>query len=202
MTWSEKHVQENRDEGRSILLAVLFLIYLALLAWVVLWKLEVPWVGNGGLRGIKLVPFIATGANGASVPMELMVNVLLFVPFGFYLGALLPTWTWWKAAATIAAGSLVLEFSQYALAVASSDVTDLIVNAVGGLAGFGLLVATRHMLRERTASVVTRVCSIGTALVLLLTVVFVASPLRYAQRDVPAASVHNSEAPAGTHGQL
>ncbi|MBP2412304.1 glycopeptide antibiotics resistance protein [Arthrobacter stackebrandtii] len=80
----------------------------------------------------------------------------------------------------------------------SSDTTDLIVNTVGGLAGFGLLNATRRMLRARTTSVVTRVCSIGTVLVLLVTAAFVVSPLRYAQRDTPAASMHGSGAPEST----
>ena len=112
MTPNETHAHENPDEGRSTLLAVLFVIYLVLLAWVVLWKLEVPWVGSGGLRGIKLVPFIANGTSGASMPLELIANFLLFVPFGFYLAVLLPSWTWWKTAATVAAGSRVPEISQ------------------------------------------------------------------------------------------
>lgn len=85
----------SRGGGRG-LLAVLFMVYLVLLAWVVLWKLEVPYVGGGALRQIKLVPFARTAEAGASAPLEVVANVMLFVPFGLYLGLLAPSWPWWK----------------------------------------------------------------------------------------------------------
>jgi hypothetical protein len=77
------------------------------------------------------------------------------------------------------------------LAVGSSDVTDLVVNTAGGLAGIGLLALARRRLQARTATVMTRVCLIGTVLALLASGTFVASPLRYAPpRDVAVVSTH------------
>lgn len=73
----------SRGGGRGWL-AVLFVVYLVLLAWVVLWKLEVPYVGGGALRQMKLVPFARTAEAGASAPLEVVANVMLFVPFGPY----------------------------------------------------------------------------------------------------------------------
>ena len=46
-------------------LVVLFVVYLILLGWLVLWKLDVPFVG-GVQRVIKLVPFAPSGDEGAS----------------------------------------------------------------------------------------------------------------------------------------
>jgi glycopeptide antibiotics resistance protein len=169
----------SRSGGR-VLLVVLFVVYLGLLAWIVLWKLEVPHVGGGALRQIKLVPFASSAGAGASAPFEVVANIVFFVPFGLYLGLLAPSWPWWKAAGAVAGASLVLEVAQYVLAVGSSDVTDLVGNTAGGLAGIGLLALARRRLQARTATVMTWVCSIGTVLALLASGIFVASPLRYA----------------------
>ena len=166
--------------GRRVLLFMLFVIYLVLLAWIVVWKLEVPYIGDGGLRQVKLVPFGASACAGASEPSEVVANVVLFLPFGVYLGLLAPTWPWWKTAGTIAGASLAVEVAQYALAVGSSDVTDLVANTAGGLAGIGVLVLARRSLDERTVAVMTRVCSGLTLLALLAAAIVVVSPLSFA----------------------
>ena len=125
------------------------------------------------------MPFVRTAEAGPSAPVEVVVNLALFVPFGVYLGLLAPSWAWWKAAGTIAEASLVLEATQYILGIGSSDVTDVVVNTAGGLAGLGLLALARRKLQARTAAVMTRVCAIGTVLAVLAVGIFVASPLRY-----------------------
>jgi glycopeptide antibiotics resistance protein len=163
----------------------LFAVYLALLTWIVLWKLEPPYIGDGELRHIKLVPFVSTTEDGASEPFEVTANVLLFIPFGLYLGLLAPSLPWWKLAGLVAGASLTLEVIQYVLAVGSSDITDIVVNTAGGVAGLGLLVVARRALQDEAGSVMTRVCSVMTALFLLASGIFIASPLHYAPiRDV------------------
>jgi glycopeptide antibiotics resistance protein len=177
-------------KGERILLFVLFVSYLVLLAWIVLWKLEVPYVGGGALREIKLIPFLPSGGFGTVKPFELIANLVLFVPFGMCLTMLAPSWAWWKVAAVIAGSSLVLEAAQYVLAVGSSDITDVIVNTAGGVVGIGLVAVAARWLRERTAKVMTRVCSIVLALALVLSAVFIASPLRYASPRDGVTSTH------------
>lgn len=180
----------SQEAGR-VLPAALFVVYLVLLAWTVLWKLQAPHIGAGALHHIKLVPFIPGEGSGASTPFEAVFNVFLFVPFGLYLGLLSPRWPWWRVAGAIAGASLVLEVSQYALAIGSSDATDLVTNTAGGMAGFGLFVLAQRRFRERTARVVIRACSIGTAFALIAGGLFMASPVRYAQpRDERGATMH------------
>ncbi|MFE5336700.1 VanZ family protein [Isoptericola sp. NPDC056573] len=161
-----------------LLLPLLFAAYLALVAWTVLWKLDVPFTGEAGERVVKLVPFAATAHAGASEPVELVLNLVIFLPFGVYLGLLAPSWPWWRAAATLAGASALLEVAQYVLAVGSSDVTDVVVNTAGGLAGLGVVVLARRTLRARTSTVVSRWCVAGTVLALLAAALFVASPVR------------------------
>ena len=168
----------TRSATGTVLVA-LFSVYLVLLVWLVLWKLEVPWVGDDQRRVIKLVPFVPGDGTGASRPLEVVANLLLFVPFGVYLRLLAPSWSWWKAAGVFASASLGLEIAQYVLAVGSSDVTDVIVNTAGGLAGIGVVAAAGRRLDGRTAAVMARACSIATVLALVASGVVAASPLRY-----------------------
>ncbi|GAA1873457.1 glycopeptide resistance protein VanZ1 [Paeniglutamicibacter psychrophenolicus] len=193
MPVSEK--MPSRERGR-VLLVGLSAIYLVLLAWLVLWKLEVPYIGAGALRQVKLVPFAAGSGFGASPPFEVVANFVLFVPFGLYLGLFAPSLRWWKAAGVAAGASLALEIAQYVMSLGSSGATDLVVNTAGGPAGIGMLALAHRRLRARTSLIMTRVCSIGTVFALLLAGIFVASPLRYAPpRDVAGASFP----PAGDH---
>jgi len=174
------------DDGHA-LLVVLFAIYLVLLAWTVVWKLDVPYVGEAALlpRPIKLIPFVPSADAGASAPLEIVANIVLFIPFGTYLGLFAPTWPWWRRTGVFLGASLVLETTQHLLSTGSFDTTDIIINTVGGLAGVGLLVLARRRLQARTTVVVTRVCLIGTVVAVLAIGIFLGSPLHVApQRDV------------------
>lgn len=166
--------------GHVVLLAA---VYLVLLVWVVLWKLEAPWVGVAGERIVKLVPFVATSTAGASRPFEVVANVALFVPLGLYLGLLAPSWRWWRVAGAAAAASVGLEIAQYVLAVGSSDLTDVVANTAGALVGLGLLARVRRRHGARTVSALTRACSIGTVLAVLACALVVVSPVRYGPPD-------------------
>ena len=168
----------SREGGRGVLVA-LFVIYLVLLAWMVLWKLEVPFVGGGALREIAVVPF----ASEKRRPFEVVVNLALFVPFGLYLGLLAPSWRWWRVAVAVAGASVGFELAQYMLAIGTSDVADVIDNTAGGLAGFGLLALARRRLRARTVTVMTRICCVATVVALLIVAAFVVSPLRYGPHE-------------------
>jgi glycopeptide antibiotics resistance protein len=162
-------------------------VYLALLAWVVLWKLEVPWVGDaaGLARPMKLVPFVASGDAGPSNPAEMLINIALFVPFGLFVGALAPSWVWWKAGVAALGGSIVLESVQHIISTGSFDTTDLITNTAGALIGWMIFLRVRRTASERTPIVMARACVIISALALAAVIAFVASPLSYApQRDV------------------
>ena len=173
--------------GTPALLIVVFVVYLVLLTWAILWKFTIPWVGeSAGLpHPIKLVPFLPSGDAGVSNPFEVAANVLLFVPFGLYLGSFARTWQWWKLTAVFLGASLVLEITQHLIATGSFDTSDLISNTAGGVAGLGLLALARRRFGSRLPAIGIRIAVIGTALAVVAIAAFIASPLRYApQHDV------------------
>lgn len=174
-------VDERRRRG---LLAVLFVVYLALLVWVVMWKLEWPSVG-GGVRNVRLTPFVeASNGDGASQSMEVWGNLLLFVPLGVYLSLLAPTWSRWRLTILAASLSAGLEIAQYVLAVGRTDITDVIVNAAGAVVRMGLVAVVHHGVGPRARRLMTHACLAGTAVALAGCAMFVSEPIRYGPADV------------------
>lgn len=149
-----------------IALALLFIVYLLVLTWLVLFKLHEPFIGRDDMREIKLVPFLPYETYGASSPFEVIMNLVVFIPFGIYLRSFTP----WRPAvvvALIAASSVVYEATQFGLALGSSDVTDVLVNTAGGLAGVVLFRLIRGRFGERTRTVVTEGAAIVTLIALI-----------------------------------
>lgn len=137
---------------RRLVLSTLFTIYLGLLVWLVMWKMHVPFIGRDDMRGIKLIPFARGDGFGASSPIEACANLIVFLPFGMFLAALAPGWRLWGAAAAATAMSVGFEVAQYVTAVGSSDITDVIMNAAGGIAGFGVTTLAHRWLGREAVS--------------------------------------------------
>jgi len=173
---------------RRRLLIALFVVYLVLLVWIILWKLELPYIGAAASlpRPIKLVPYLPSGDFDASDPLEVLVNILLFVPFGIYVRMLAPRLHVWAVAGILIVSSLALETTQHLLSVGSFDVTDVIDNALGWLIGLGLVVLAQRRFGARAERVVARVLLIAGIVAVLAVAAFIASPLHFVgpQHDV------------------
>lgn len=162
----------TRERTRPVLLA-LFAAYIVVLVWLVLWKLHAPFIADG-TGTVKLVPFVRTADAGSSAPREVWGNVAVFVPFGVYLGLL--GRRWWTSLTVIALTSAALEATQFILGVGVTDVTDVIANTAGGLAGLILVGAVGR--RRAARRVLAVLCVVGTAFALVALAVFLAAPMR------------------------
>ena len=75
----------------NCLATILFLIYLALLVWIILFKLQFSISDLDKVRSINLIPFHYDKEVGAAFHLtEVLENFLNFVPMGIYLQMLLP----------------------------------------------------------------------------------------------------------------
>ena len=113
---------------------VLFLLYLVLLVWIILFKLQFSIADLDRVREINLIPFYYKEEVSFHAT-EVLENVLIFVPFGIYLCLIFKKLRFSGKLFLIAGMSVLLELCQYVLAVGRSDVTDLITNVSGGLIG-------------------------------------------------------------------
>ena len=129
---------------------ILFLIYLILLVWIILFKLQFSIHDLDMVRSVNFIPFYYDKEIGTEFHLkEVFENLLIFVPMGIYLQMLLPKGRFHGKLAVIAGTSLLLETAQYALAIGRSDITDLLTNTTGGLLGLALYCIIARLLRNR-----------------------------------------------------
>lgn len=153
---------------KNVLVRILFFLYLLILLWAILWKFGVPTIGDGGEGIINLIPF------NYNTDAEMRFNFLIFIPFGFYLATItsrLSFGTFVRNLFIFPLSSFVLEAVQYALAIGRSDITDLILNALGGAAGL-LVSYVLLKLAGRNADKISMICGIVITLLLLAMVAF------------------------------
>lgn len=134
------------------LTAVIFVIYSILLLWVVLFKLSfsIDDIRSlAGERSFNFIPFYYDNEVNVRFHMkEVMLNFVIFAPFGFYLKMLdAPTL---RAFVCGLASCITLEVIQFAFGIGAFDVTDIITNTAGCIAGVcACLLATKLFKNEK-----------------------------------------------------
>ncbi|WP_166804791.1 VanZ family protein [Cryobacterium sp. Sr8] len=89
--------------------------------------------------------------------LEFSANVLMFVPLGFLVTMLLPTWGWWLALLLCPALSVAIEFTQASILTARfATVTDVVANSIGALLGIAVAVALRAIIFHRDEKLIAR----------------------------------------------
>lgn len=76
-------------------------------------------------------------------------NVLLFIPFGFFLSMVLTAARLWNILFISFLVSALFELFQYRTHTGTGDIDDVILNTSGGILGYLMLVALRRLLDVR-----------------------------------------------------
>ena len=88
------------------------------------------------IRKVNLIPFSESVIINDKIDYtEIYLNVLVFVPFGIYISILKPDWSFIRKVIPIAATSLLFETLQYIFAIGAADITDFLMNTLGGTLG-------------------------------------------------------------------
>ena len=120
----------------------LFAAYLLILLWLVLFKFSYdPFavIRDFQTRSLNLIPFAYARKS------EMISNVIAFIPFGVMLSVNFKEIAFKYKIALVFAFSLAVEIIQYALAIGVTDITDLIMNTLGGFVGLALYeVVSKH----------------------------------------------------------
>ncbi|MGX7205062.1 VanZ family protein [Enterococcus pingfangensis] len=124
--------------------SALLISYLLLLIWILLFKFSLSFSDiavrlDQAVRSVNLLPFQGSKVvNGRLVLNEIILNGLIFVPLGVLLGISAKNFSLIKKVAFIFSFSLVIELLQFILGIGVTDVTDLLMNSVGGILGIGV----------------------------------------------------------------
>ncbi|MGM0240064.1 VanZ family protein [Enterococcus sp. AZ103] len=129
---------------------ILLTVYLIVLVWILLFKLALSLPGIiqsfNTQRSLNLIPFQgSTIINGKIGFLEIFYNFLIFLPFGGLLSVSSKRTSFLEKTMLMIAFSLTIEILQFILGIGASDVTDLLMNALGGIMG---LLIYRLLLRS------------------------------------------------------
>ena len=150
----------------------LFGIYMVLLTWIILFKMATSLEGLPRIRSVNLVPFgESVIVNGRVDVSEIWNNLLAFVPVGIYLGMLGGARGFWKKAGIVLGISLGYEVLQFVFGIGASDVTDLLMNTLGGVVGIGGYVLLERLLKGKTVLVLNVLAGMCTVLLVGLLMV-------------------------------
>lgn len=137
-------------KNSKFLIPILFLIYLVLLVWIILFKLQFSISDLDKIRSVNFIPFYYDKEIGATFHLkEVLENVLIFMPMGIYLQMLLSKSKYYKKLMIICGTSLLLETAQYVLSIGRADITDVLTNTAGGLLGLILYSMIVHLLGNK-----------------------------------------------------
>jgi glycopeptide antibiotics resistance protein len=156
------HTSRRSGAVRTVTI-VLFTIYALVLTGLILFKFPFSYDDSGAGRHLNLIPFEGSfTATGALRPGEIVENVLVFVPFGIYLGLLARRWPFWGKLLSVVATTVVFEAVQYTFAIGRADITDVLGNTLGGVIGIGIYALLARVLGAKTNGVIVLVASILT----------------------------------------
>lgn len=149
------------EHAGSRALSAVFIFYLALVALLTL--APPPLSQSNGLSGINLVPLIPSIQCFVPDPGQpptanfcyriMLGNVVLFVPFGVLLPLVSARRiTIGVLVITTVAASVAIEALQYAGTLLGSprwsDIDDVLLNLVGAIAGYAILLVAQQILRS------------------------------------------------------
>lgn len=80
--------------------------------------------------------------------INILGNILLFIPVGLYATALLDKPRWWKVILAIAFFSTTIELTQL-LSFRVTDIDDVLLNTLGGWVGYLIYLLLRNRWRKR-----------------------------------------------------
>lgn len=157
------------NKKQLMITRILLFIYFIILTWVIVFKMRTDFEGFTGFRSINLIPFHASViVNGRIDMSEIYLNIFAFVPFGVYISILKEKWNFLQKTLPIFLISFAYETTQYILAVGVSDITDLIGNTCGGMAGILIYWLLSKLLKDNTIKVVNILAILGTVLLAAL----------------------------------
>ncbi|MGG4038653.1 glycopeptide resistance protein VanZ-A [Heyndrickxia ginsengihumi] len=134
----------------KILSRGLLVLYLVILIWLVLFKLQynILSVFHYHHRSLNLIPFAGPSIINGSFG-EIRDNVIIFIPLGLLLNVNFKKVGFLLKFAFILVLSIIIELFQFISAIGATDITDVITNTVGGFLGLELYVLSSKYVNNK-----------------------------------------------------
>jgi glycopeptide antibiotics resistance protein len=131
------YIIKNKDKERFVfykeLLMLSFIIYILCLFQVVTFQDDVSWASNNFIPFNEIFRYSITSRLFIK---NVIGNMLMFLPFGFFISYYLNNEKVWLTLFITVITSLAIELVQLTMIGRVFDVDDIILNVIGGVAGF------------------------------------------------------------------
>lgn len=161
--------------GSKKITKCLLAVYIIALIFIILFKMQLPFQSMPHIRNINLIPFGASVIINGSIDFdEIITNFIAFIPFGIFTGMLSEKKSVLAKTAPAFLTSLLLETAQFVFAIGASDITDLLMNTLGGMAGTGCYMVLSKIFGNKTNKILNMICMLGGGMLLLLVGILIA----------------------------
>ena len=140
----------RKPDKKKLFVLLLLLVYLVLLVYLLFFSETYGRTTQQQGYRYNLIPFREIGRYLFRVSdpflklLNLLGNIIAFLPFGFLLPVLDPQFQkWWRILLNTFSLSVSVEAVQLLTMVGTFDVDDLILNTAGGMLGYALFVLLR-----------------------------------------------------------
>lgn len=125
---------------KNKILKILLAIYVIIITWIIVFKMQFSMQHLPYIRSINLIPFgESVIVNGKIYLGEIIDNLLIFIPVGLYIGIISKNQKFYKKILPILFLTLIFETTQYILHIGATDITDIIMNTSGGVLGIFII---------------------------------------------------------------
>ncbi len=160
------NIKSEKRDKRSF---VLFVIYLLVLTWLILFKLQFSIAVIEEGRVINLIPLLGSFDDSGVIRFaEIRVNILAFLPLGIYFCMLKPKWSFVKKLLAIVGLTFIFEIIQFIFVIGRADITDVLSNTLGGIIGIGIYALLYKALKGKSDRVINVLAAVFTLFALLL----------------------------------
>ncbi|MCB2314266.1 VanZ family protein [Clostridium tagluense] len=169
---------ENNETKQNLLTTCLMIVYLLILTWIIVFKMQFSIQELDHFHDINLIPFHESViVNNRIAFSEIYKNIIVFVPFGLYVSMVKRDWSFLKKVAPIVIVSLFYEVVQFIFKIGASDITDLIGTTLGGIIGIVIYLVLRRLFKTdfKTNKILNIIAFIGTICVVILLALLVLS---------------------------
>ena len=146
----------------------LLIFYLLFLTWIIIFKLQYSLDTLPYIRNINVIPFAQSVIiNDRIQYSEIIYNAIVFLPFGILISILWEKKSFFIKVLPIFCTSLAFEIIQFIFAIGATDITDLLMNTLGGIVGVGLFYLIAAIWKKHCIVLINSIallCAIGMTL--------------------------------------
>ncbi len=164
---------KNKNKLTSILLG----IYVILISWIIVFKMQFNFEHLPYIRSINLIPFgESVIINGKIYFGEIINNLIVFIPVGLYLGMIWKDKKFIKKVIPILSLTLIYEMLQYIFHVGATDITDIIMNTLGGIIGILVINCLYKIFKnnekvDKILNILATICTLGVVCLIIVLIV-------------------------------